>query len=72
MCKDGSKKIPENEITAPIVAESSPASLAICDARSILLERFPLVNHEPKIVRLNTTMKVLVSISCIKKVLFLN
>ena len=29
MCKEGSKKIPEKEITAPMVAASSPASYAV-------------------------------------------
>ena len=58
MCKDGSKKPPENEITAPIVAPSSPQSLATWDALSILFARFPCLNHEPRKVRLKTTIAV--------------
>ncbi len=38
MCKEGSKKIPEKEITAQMVAASSPASFDVWDARSSLLE----------------------------------
>ncbi len=47
MCKEGSKKIPEKEITAPMVAASAAASFAVLDARSNLLERSPFLNHEP-------------------------
>ena len=48
MCKEGSKKIPEKEITAPMVAASFPASFAVWDARSNLLERSPSLNHDPR------------------------
>ena len=58
VCKDGSKKTPENEITAPIVAPSSPQSLATWDALSIQFARFPCLNHEPRKVRPKTIIAV--------------